>query len=161
MRAFVIALSFFASPAIAAEFRGSELGGQCALVHEHEAALRSVEVAHGSQDEQHIFAGLAFDRHATITYLCKEGLITLISVRFPQGPYDDVIPEFGAVYSSLSAIYGVPSYEIGDRETIVRGTSPKRYTASWEGLGLHVKFALAPVPDRDSPNWLVVIVVTP
>jgi hypothetical protein len=161
MRALVIALSVLASHAGAAEFRGSELGGQCALVHEHEAALRSVEVAHGSQEEQHRFAGLVFDRHATITYLCKEGLITLIDVHFPQGPYDNVIPEFRAIYSNLSAMYGASLYEIGDRETIVRGASPRRYTALWEGLGVHVKFALAPVPDRDSSNWLVVVIVTP
>lgn len=44
-------------------------------------------------------------------------LITLISVRFPQGPYDDVVPEFRAVYSNLSAMYGVPFYESGNRET--------------------------------------------
>jgi hypothetical protein len=161
MRALVIALSILASPSIAAEFRGSELGGQCALVDEHEAALRSVEVAHGSHEEQHRFAGLAFDRHATITYLCKEGQITLIDVRFSQGPYDDVIPEFRAVYSNLSAMYGTPFHEIGDRETIVRGASPRRYTALWEGSGVHVKFALAPVPDRSSSNWLVVVTVTP
>ena len=108
MRALVIALTILASPASAAEFRGSELGGQCALVHEHEAALRSVEVAHGSQEEQHRFAGLAFDRHATITYLCKEGQITLIDVHFPQGSYDMSFQNFVASIQIFRLCTGCP-----------------------------------------------------
>ena len=111
MRALVIALTILASPASAAEFRGSELGGQCALVHRHEAALRSVEIAHGSQEEQHRFAGLAFDRHATITYLCKEGQLTLIDDHFQKGAYDDVIPEFRwRLFKSFGYVRGAGTF---------------------------------------------------
>ena len=166
MRALFIALAILGSPAMAADFRGSELGGPSALLPEHEKSLGSEEIGNLSRQDQHRFAGRAFDRDVIITYLCKDGSFTLGDYHFPLHSYVDAVPDFQAAYSWLSATYGAPFIEYpenqndwNDKELPKVGNEPRMYNASWEAAGISAFIVLWVSGDRAGPNWQVFVVI--
>jgi hypothetical protein len=167
VRVLIVALVIVAFPAFAADFRGSELGRPCDSVSKRELALGSKEVGDLSSTNQHRFTGRAFDRGALITYLCKNGSLTLVDLHFGPYVYDSAVADYRAVYATLSQEYGTPIYKHAydqteqDDEQLPRdGRKPGRFIASWEGPGFHIKLALWVVGDRVSPNWQVFAVFT-
>jgi hypothetical protein len=77
VRTLIFMLAVLASPAMAIDFRGSELGGTCSSISERESTLGSREIGDPSRQEQHRFTGRVFGRDVLITYLCKDGSLAL------------------------------------------------------------------------------------
>jgi hypothetical protein len=168
IRTQIAALAILASPAIAADFRGSELGGPCSSISERERALGSKELGDPSLLDQHRFAGRVFDRGVSITYLCKDGALALGDYHFTLHVYDDAVSDFDASYAWLTATYGAAFIEYpsdqknwNDIQFPRAGNEPRGYQASWRGPGFHASLALHATGDRAGPNWQVIVVVTP
>jgi hypothetical protein len=168
VRAIILSLAILASPTVAADFRGSELGGPCGSISEHELALGSKELGDPSLVNQHRFSGHAFYRDLYITYLCKDGLLAIGDLHTALHVYDDAVSDFDAVYSGLTAMYGAPYYEhssdpkkLDDTQFPRVGGEPREYQAAWRGKGFHANLALHTQKDRTGPNWVVVVVFAP
>jgi hypothetical protein len=167
-RALILSFAILASPALAADFRGSELGGSCGAISEHELALGSKELGDPSLVNQHRFSGHAFYRDVYITYLCKDGLLLIGDLHTARHTYDDAVADFDAVYAGLTAMYGAPFYEfssdlknLGDSQYPRVGSEPRDYHAAWRGSGFHATLVLHAEKDGTGPNWVVVVVFTP
>jgi hypothetical protein len=163
-----MSLAILASPGIAADFRGSELGGPCNSISERELALGSRELGDPSLLNQHRFSGRAFHRDVIITYLCKDGLLALVNVGIAPRVYDDAVSDFDAIYADLTAMYGSPYVEHSlDPKSFAEnlvprvGGKPGGYSAMWKGKGLHVSVALHVVADHGGQDWVVFAVFTP
>src|SRR5258708_38284109 len=164
-RALILSFAILASPAVAADFRGSELGGSCGAISEHELALGSKELGDPSLVNQHRFSGHAFYRDVYITYLCKDGVLLIGDLHTARHTYDDAVSDFDAVYAGLTAMYGAPSYEhasdpknLGDSLYPRVGSEPREYQAAWRGSGFLANLALHAEKEGTGPNWVVVVV---
>jgi len=167
-RALFMLSAMLAPPVIAADFRGSELGGPCSSISERELALGSKELGDPSLLDQHRFSGHAFNRDVYITYLCKDGHLALGDLHTARHVYDEAVFDFDAVYTGLTAMYGAPFIEYSSDQKISEdaqlprvGSEPREYQAAWKGKGFHASLALHAAEDRTGPNWLVVVVFTP
>jgi hypothetical protein len=154
---FILLSAMFASPVIAADFRGSELGGPCSSISEHELALGSKELGDPSLVDQHRFSGHAFSRD-----------VVLGDLHTAQHDYDEAALDFDAVYTGLTAIYGAPFIEHSSDQKISEDaqlprvrSEPRAYQAAWKGDGFHASLALHAADDRTGPKWLVVVILTP
>ena len=166
-RALIVTFAVLGSPAIAADVRGSEIGGSCTSISEHEIALGSTELEDPKLVDQHRFSGRAFNRDVFITYLCKDGLLALVDLRVAPHVYDDAASDFDDLYTGLTTMYGAPYLEDAlDHEILVEaqlpraGGKPSGYQAMWKGKEFHVSLALHAVADRAGSNWLVFAVFT-
>ena len=167
-RHLLILSAMLASPVIAADFRGSELGGPCNTISEHELALGSKELGDPSLVDQHRFSGHAFSRDVYITYLRKDGHLALGDLHTARHDYDEAALDFDAVYTGLTAMYGTPFIEHSSDQKISEdaqlpraGSEPRAYQAAWKGKGFRVSLDLHAAEDRTGPNWLLVVIFTP
>lgn len=166
IRALFISLAMLTSPLIAADFRGSELGGPCSSISDHELSLGSRELGNPSLENQHRFFGRAFDRDVTIIYLCKDGILKVVDLRPAPQSTDDPSPSsnFDVLYLGLTSIYGAPAFEVSNPSVSVNtghpraGDSPREYEAFWKGNGYRVHLTLHAV---HGPYWAVFAVITP
>jgi hypothetical protein len=170
MRAHIVAFAFVAAPAMAADFRGSDFGSPCNLIPQREQVLGSKETgdASSSNANAHRFAGLAFDRDAVITYLCKDGSLALADLHFPRKSYGDAVADFHAVYAMLISTYGAPVIEYSadrggsdGKQLPMEGAAPKTYLASWRAPRFRATLNLTVLGERDGPNWQAFVVVAP
>jgi hypothetical protein len=166
-RALIVAFTVLGSPTIAADFRGSELGGSCTLISEHEIALGSTELGDPKLVNQRRFSGRAFNRDVFVTYLCKDGLLALVDLRVAPHVYDDAASDFDDLYTGLTTMYGAPYLEnsldqkvLAEAQLPRAGGKPSGYQAMWKGAGFHVSLALHAVADRAGSNWLAFAVFT-
>jgi hypothetical protein len=167
-RALIVTFTVLGSPAIAADFRGSEIGGSCTSISEHEIALGSTELGDPNLVNQHRFSGRAFNRDVFVTYLCKDGLLALVDLRVAPHVYDDAASDFNDIYTGLTTMYGAPYLEnaldqkvLAEAQLPRAGGKPSGYQAMWKGKGFHVSLALHAVADHDGSNWFAFAVVTP
>jgi hypothetical protein len=168
MRAHIVALAFLASPAMAADFRGSDFGSPCNFIPQREQALGSKETGGMSSANAHRFVGLAFDREVVITYLCKDGSLVLGDLHFPRKIYGDAVADFHAVYAMLISTYGAPFIANSadrdgsdDKRLPMVGAEPKTYLASWRAPRFRATLNLTVLGERAGPNWQTSVVVAP
>jgi hypothetical protein len=160
MRALITGLLIIAPPAIAADFRGTPLGGSCAGIEVLEDALGSQKG--WSDPGVKAFRGRAFDRDVTIIYLCEKDTLAVGDYLFPMQEYDVAVADFTAAYANFSSAYGAPSNVFPSDSApfpSVGASAPKEYGASWVTDELHVHVRLIPAGDGSRHNWHVMVAV--
>ena len=100
-----------------------------------------------------------------ITYLCKDGHLSLVDLRVAPHVYDDAASDFADIYTWLTSMYAAPYLEMSldpAKSQFPRaGGQPQTYQAMWKGDGFHVSLAVHAIGDQTGPNWLTFAVFTP
>jgi hypothetical protein len=140
------------STTLAAEFRGSEIGGSCEDVPRHEKALGSEQMESVRADAL-VFKGRLLDRPILIGYGCKNDLLSQGSLAFSKDAYAPVRTIFLALYSELVSSYGQPFMDASPPENAGGSTG---YMAQWQIPNAGITLIMA--PERGEPDrWNVAL----
>jgi hypothetical protein len=165
MRRLIILCAILSSPALATEFRGSQIGGSCESIDSREEALGSKLLQSGQGNPAfHVFQSRAFDRSTVIHYLCKDGLLVVADYAFAKYGYDEAVSNFNAAFGGIASQYGTASSEYSPSEPQefprAGSSNPAKYYAVWNGPGHFVTVSLMLDGDAAGPNWHVLVTVS-
>jgi hypothetical protein len=165
MRRIAIVTSvLLASPAHAADFRGSDLGSPCDSIKANEEAQNSTLIPWTPSEKEGFFAfkGRAFDREVTVLYLCYKGILRTGNYYFPLEPFDDALSSFKSVYESLTLTHGVPVLDNTpwqkDADPRWVSSDPHRYYVTWHTPRVRTTIAVMPGHDNLDSTWHVFVI---
>jgi hypothetical protein len=163
----IIALGFFCAPLSAADFRTLDFGSACAAVQELEAAIGSRPMPGASNPNVQAFKGRAFDRDASIVYVCKDGKLAAGNYFFPGQHFDSALRNLHDVYDTLSGKYGAPfinhsPWQVGpSKDTTLIASDPSTYSVTWRSERIDTTISLVSNGDALGADWEVMVVQSP
>jgi hypothetical protein len=159
LRHLLIAASVLAGPASAADFRALDFGSPCGAVRSYEASQGSTPIPWDAMPggELVAFKGRAFERDASIVYLCIQGRLVAGHYLFPSEDYERVVKSFGEIRAGLAAAYGDPFLDTTPRTVDADAT---KYVAAWRTPRVRVSLSLVPQRKQPPMNWQVFVMTS-
>jgi hypothetical protein len=163
----LVAFCLFCLPVGAEDFRVLDFGSSCAALQELEQATGSKPLAGVSAPNIQGFKGLAFDREASIVYVCKQGKFALGNYFFPGQHFDGALKNLHDVYDNLTAKYGAPflnnsPWQAGpNKDPAAVASDPSKYSVTWRTERVDTTISLVSNGDTLGATWEVIVVVGP
>ncbi|MCE7903186.1 MAG: hypothetical protein DYH20_11220 [Gammaproteobacteria bacterium PRO9] len=155
--------------AVAADFGALDIGSQCKPVTELETARGSLPIPWPAPEvgEFYAFRGRAFDRDASLLYLCRNGVLVAGNYYLPVEPLARAKKSYYQVYEQLVSMYGEPPLNDFKRFLESLPDDPRSMSAdsigpmTWWWIGnLAILQTLMPVTNQQHIGWQVFIVIT-
>lgn len=144
-------------PAAAADFRALDFDSPCDAIRSFEDSQGSVPIPWDTLPggELIAFKGRAFERDASIVYLCIQGRLAAGHLLLPAEDFERVVKSFGEVHAALAAAYGDPFLDTSP----AADTDATKYVAAWRTPRVRVSLSL--MPERKQPsNWQVFVMTS-
>ncbi|MGO9934936.1 MAG: hypothetical protein ACLPV8_24410 [Steroidobacteraceae bacterium] len=168
MRWIIVATAVLAAKVSAADFRVADFGSPCAQIRDLEEARGSKQIILDASDSnKQAFKGSAFNRDATILYVCKDGKFAVGNYFYPQQHFDNALQNFHDIYDNLISTYGTPFYDSSpwqagtDKDSRHIAPDPSKYVVNWQRGRLNTTINLVTNGDVIGANWEVIVVVSP
>ena len=155
----IIAALVLAWPAGAADFRALDFGAPCDSIRAFEASQGSAPLPAEAMPggELIAFEGRAFEREASIVYLCIGNRLTAGRYYLPPEPFEQVVASFGEVRGALTAAHGEPFLDTSPREA---DPDPIKYAAAWRTPRVRVSLSLVPRRGAAPGDWQVFVMTS-
>lgn len=159
LRQLLLAASVLSAPAGAADFRALDFGAACGAIRSFEETEGSVPIPWDALPggEYIAFKGRAFERDASIVYLCIQGRLAAGHYLFPPEDHERVVKSFGEIHAALAAAYGDPLLDTAPRTVDADAT---KYVTAWRTSRVRVSLSLLPQRKGPSPDWQVFVMTS-
>lgn len=159
LRQLFFAAAVLAVPAGAADFRALDFGSPCDAVQSYEASQGSTPIPWDAMPggELIAFKGRAFERDASIVYLCIQGRLVAGQYLFPSEDYERVVKSFGEIHAGLAAAHGDPFLDTTPRTLDADAT---KYVAAWRTPRVRISLSLVSQRKQPTVHWQLFVMTS-